>query len=151
MKKNLKDSLKDPQIFLQIILMIIYYFLDIIYLVKLNNFNKLMESKGWTAQLNNKLTINSITVASEILNAGGWNYLYGALIFTGLGILLVFVLYKIGKETYYPQICFLIKLVNLTFFIIFIVLLCILVNNPVVRAFLIVAGVVAIGMTVYGN
>jgi len=151
MKKNLKDSLKDPQIFLQIILMIIYYFLDIIYLVKLNNFNKLMESKGWTAQLNNKLTINSITVASEILNAGGWNYLYGALIFTGLGILLVFVLYKIGKETYYPQICFLIKLVNLTFFIIFIVLLCILVNNPVVRAFLIVAGVVAIGMTACGN
>ena len=151
MKKNLKDSLKDPQIFLQIILMIIYYFLDIIYLVKLNNFNKLMESKGWTAQLNNKLTINSITIASEILNAGGWNYLYGALIFTGLGILLVFVLYKIGKETYYPQICFLIKLVNLTFFIIFIVLLCILVNNPVVRAFLIVAGVVAIGMTACGN
>lgn len=147
----MKKNLKDPQIFLQIILMIIYYFLDIIYLVKLNNFNKLMESKGWTAQLNNKLTINSITVASEILNAGGWNYLYGALIFTGLGILLVFVLYKIGKETYYPQICFLIKLVNLTFFIIFIVLLCILVNNPVVRAFLIVAGVVAIGMTACGN
>ena len=151
MKKNLKDSLKDPQIFLQIIFMVIYYFLDIIYLFKLNKFNKLMESKGWAAQLNGKLTINSITAASEILSAGGWNYLYGALIFTGLGILLVFILFKMGKETYYPQICFLIKLANIIFFIAFIVFLCILINNPVVRAFLIIAGVVAIGMTVYGN
>lgn len=135
--RNFKDSITEPQNLLQIILEAIYIIVISTYLINLNNFNKLMLAKGLTAELNKS---GSVTAASKILGEGGSKYLIGAVLWIASGIGLIVVFYKVGKTSSYPTIGTFIKLFHILVYILFLVILWQLINNPIVRAFLVIIG-----------
>lgn len=144
MKKiKLKDIFTEPEILSQVILEILYAIITINYLIHLNNFNKLMLANGLTKKLEES---SSVMIASEILNEGGASYLTQAVIWVAVGLALFFVFYKIGKTSSYPAIGVIIKIFHIIVFLLFLVILWQLIDNPIVHAFLIVSGVVSIGL-----
>ncbi len=136
-KHNIKNSITEPQNLLQIILEVIYIVIIKNYLSNLNNFNKLMLAKGLTSKFNKS---GSINVASKILSEGGAKYLIGAVLWIASGIGLIVVFYKIGKTSSYPTMGTFIKLFHILVYILFLVILWQLINNPIVRAFLVIIG-----------
>lgn len=139
MNKNyLKELITDPPIFWQLVLESLYVIIDVCYLFKLNSFNKLMAHEGLTSQLE---TNQTLSVATIILNKGGYSFLWRGATWVCLGIGMFFILSKLSKYSAFPIWCAVIKVLHLIIFIIFLVVLWNLINNPIIHAFLIVAGV----------
>lgn len=69
-----------------------------------------------------------------------------AVIWVAVGLALFFVFYKIGKTSLYPAIGIIIKIFHMIVFLLFLVILWQLIDNPIVHAFLIVCGVVSVGL-----
>lgn len=144
----MKDSLKEPQIFIQIIIEMIYYGFFVHYLLKLYNFDMYMKKTGMTAQLEKYRSVN---VASEILNNGGWDYLFKALFFMFAGVLVIILLHKIGQTSEHSTMCMIIKIIHIIFLMLFLSILWKLIDVPIFHAFIIIAGTTAVATGAYDS
>lgn len=148
-KYSFKEIFTEPEILFQIILEVTYIIIIIIsYLIHLDNFNKLMFAKGFTSKLEES---NSIFVASKILKEGGSSYFFGAVIWVAVGGFLFYIFYKIGQTSYYPVVGIIIKVLHVVVLLLFIVVLCHLINNPIVRALIIMFGFGSLLGTILSN
>ncbi len=146
-KYSFKEIFTEPEILSQIILEVTYIII-ISYLIHLDNFNKLMFAKGFTSKLEES---NSIFVASKILKEGGSSYFFGAVIWVAVGGFLFYIFYKIGQTSYYPVVGIIIKVLHVVVLLLFIVVLCHLINNPIVRALIIMFGFGSLLGTILSN
>lgn len=146
-KYSFKEIFTEPEILFQIILEVTYIII-ISYLIHLDNFNKLMFAKGFTSKLEES---NSIFVASKILKEGGSSYFFGAVIWVAVGGFLFYIFYKIGQTSYYPVVGIIIKVLHVVVLLLFIVVLCHLINNPIVRALIIMFGFGSLLGTILSN
>ncbi|MCR1903378.1 MULTISPECIES: hypothetical protein [Lactobacillus] len=147
-KYSFKEIFTEPEILSQIILEVTYIIIIISYLIHLDNFNKLMFAKGFTSKLEES---NSIFVASKILKEGGSSYFFGAVIWVAVGGFLFYIFYKIGQTSYYPVVGIIIKVLHVVVLLLFIVVLCHLINNPIVRALIIMFGFGSLLGTILSN
>ena len=147
-KYSFKELFTEPEILSQIILEVTYIIIIISYLIHLDNFNKLMFAKGFTSNLEES---NSIFVASKILKEGGSSYFFGAVIWVAVGGFLFYIFYKIGQTSYYPVVGIIIKVLHVVVLLLFIVVLCHLINNPIVRALIIMFGFGSLLGTILSN
>ena len=147
-KYSVKEIFSEPEILSQIILEVTYIIIIISYLIHLDNFNKLMFAKGFTSKLEES---NSIFVASKILKEGGSSYFFGAVIWVAVGGFLFYIFYKIGQTSYYPVVGIIIKVLHVVVLLLFIVVLCHLINNPIVRALIIMFGFGSLLGTILSN
>lgn len=147
-KYSFKEIFTEPEILFQIILEVTYIIIIISYLIHLDNFNKLMFAKGFTSKLEES---NSIFVASKILKEGGSSYFLGAVIWVAVGGFLFYIFYKIGQTSYYPVVGIIIKVLHVVVLLLFIVVLCHLINNPIVRALIIMFGFGSLLGTILSN
>ena len=147
-KYSFKEIFTEPEILSQIILEVMYIIIIISYLIHLDNFNKLMFAKGFTSKLEES---NSIFVASKILKEGGSSYFFGAVIWVAVGGFLFYIFYKIGQTSYYPVVGIIIKGLHVVVLLLFIVVLCHLINNPIVRALIIMFGFGSLLGTILSN
>lgn len=147
-KYSFKEIFTEPEILFQIILEVTYIIIIISYLIHLDNFNKLMFAKGFTSKLEES---NSIFVASKILKEGGSSYFFGAVIWVAVGGFLFYIFYKIGQTSYYPVVGIIIKVLHVVVLLLFIVVLCHLINNPIVRALIIMFGFGSLLGTILSN
>lgn len=147
-KYSFKEIFTEPEILFQIILEVTYIIIIISYLIHLDNFNKLMFAKGFTSKLEES---NSIFVASKILKEGGSSYFLGAVIWVAVGGFLFYIFYKIGQTSYYPVVGIIIKVLHVVVLLLFIVVLCHLINNPIVRALIIMFGFGSLLDTILSN
>ena len=147
-KYSFKEIFTEPEILSQIILEVTYIIIIISYLIHLDNFNKLMFAKGFTSKLEES---NSIFVASKILKEGGSSYFVGAVIWVAVGGFLFYIFYKIGQTSYYPVVGIIIKVLHVVVLLLFIVVLCHLINNPIVRALIIMFGFGSLLGTILSN
>lgn len=147
-KYSFKEIFTEPEILFQIILEVTYIIIIISYLIHLDNFNKLMFAKGFTSKLEES---NSIFVASKILKEGGSSYFFGAVIWVAVGGFLFYIFYKIGQTSYYPVVGIVIKVLHVVVLLLFIVVLCHLINNPIVRALIIMFGFGSLLGTILSN
>lgn len=115
---------------------------------KINKVEKLMFAKGFTSKLEES---NSIFVASKILKEGGSSYFFGAVIWVAVGGFLFYIFYKIGQTSYYPVVGIIIKVLHVVVLLLFIVVLCHLINNPIVRALIIMFGFGSLLDTILSN
>ncbi len=145
---SFKEIFTEPEILSQIILEITYIIIIISYLIHLDNFNKLMFAKGFTSKLEES---NSIFVASKILKEGGSSYFFGAVIWVVVGGFLFYIFYKIGQTSYYPVVGIIIKVLHVVVLLLFIVILCHLINNPIIRALIIMFGFGSLLGTILSN
>lgn len=145
---SFKEIFTEPEILSQIILEITYIIIIISYLIHLDNFNKLMFAKGFTSKLEES---NSIFVASKILKEGGSSYFFWAVIWVVVGGFLFYIFYKIGQTSYYPVVGIIIKVLHVVVLLLFIVLLCHLINNPIIRALIIMFGFGSLLGTILSN
>lgn len=146
---SFKEIFTEPEILSQIILEITYIIIIIIsYLIHLDNFNKLMFAKGFTSELEES---NSIFVASKILKEGGSSYFCWAVIWVVVGGFLFYIFYKIGQTSYYPVVGIIIKVLHVVVLLLFIVILCHLINNPIIRALIIMFGFGSLLGTILSN
>ena len=145
---SFKEIFTEPEILSQIILEITYIIIIISYLIHLDNFNKLMFAKGFTSELEES---NSIFVASKILKEGGSSYFLGAVIWVAVGGFLFYIFYKIGQTSYYPVVGIIIKVLHVVVLLLFIVILCHLINNPIIRALIIMFGFGSLLGTILSN
>ena len=90
-KNRLKEVITDPQIFWQLVLEGLYVIIDLCYLLKLSSFNKLMAREGLTSQLE---TNQTLSVATVILNKGGYSFIVRGAIWVGLGIVMFVILHN---------------------------------------------------------
>ena len=132
-KYSFKEIFTEPEILSQIILEVTYIIIIISYLIHLDNFNKLMFAKGFTSKLEES---NSIFVASIWVAVGGF---------------LFYIFYKIGQTSYYPVVGIIIKVLHVVVLLLFIVVLCHLINNPIVRALIIMFGFGSLLGTILSN
>ncbi len=146
-KYSFKEIFTEPEILSQIILEVTYIII-ISYLIHLDNFNKLMFAKGFTSKLEES---NSIFVASKILKEGGSSYFFGAVIWVAVGGFLFYIFYKIGQTSYYPVVGIIIKVLHVVVLLLFIVVLYHLINNPIVRALIIMFGFGSLLGTILSN
>ena len=144
-KYSFKEIFTEPEILSQIILEVTYIIIIISYLI---HFNKLMFAKGFTSKLEES---NSIFVASKILKEGGSSYFFGAVIWVAVGGFLFYIFYKIGQTSYYPVVGIIIKVLHVVVLLLFIVVLCHLINNPIVRALIIMFGFGSLLGTILSN
>lgn len=144
---SFKEIFTEPEILSQIILEIAYIII-ISYLIHLDNFNKLMFAKGFTSKLEES---NSIFVASKILKEGGSSYFFWAVIWVVVGGFLFYIFYKIGQTSYYPVVGIIIKVLHVVVLLLFIVILCHLINNPIIRALIIMFGFGSLLGTILSN
>lgn len=144
---SFKEIFTEPEILSQIILEITYIII-ISYLIHLDNFNKLMFAKGFTSKLEES---NSIFVASKILKEGGSSYFFWAVIWVVVGGFLFYIFYKIGQTSYYPVVGIIIKVLHVVVLLLFIVILCHLINNPIIRALIIMFGFGSLLGTILSN
>ena len=107
-----------------------------------------MFAKGFTSKLEES---NSIFVASKILKEGGSSYFFGAVIWVAVGGFLFYIFYKIGQTSYYPVVGIIIKVLHVVVLLLFIVVLCHLINNPIVRALIIMFGFGSLLGTILSN
>lgn len=147
-KYSFKEIFTEPEILFQIILEVTYIIIIISYLIHLDNFNKLMFAKGFTSKLEES---NSIFVASKILKEGGSSYFFGTVIWVAVGGFLFYIFYKIGQTSYYPVVGIIIKVLHVVVLLLFIVVLCHLINNPIVRALIIMFGFGSLLGTILSN
>lgn len=147
-KYSFKEIFTEPEILSQIILEVTYIIIIISYLIHLDNFNKLMFAKGFTSKLEES---NSIFVASKILKEGGSSYFFGAVIWVAVGGFLFYIFYKIGQTSYYPVVGIIIKVLHVVVLLLFIVILCHLINNPIIRALIIMFGFGSLLGTILSN
>lgn len=147
-KYSFKEIFTEPEILSQIILEVTYIIIIISYLIHLDNFNKLMFAKGFTSKLEES---NSIFVASKILKEGGSSYFFWAVIWVAVGGFLFYIFYKIGQTSYYPVVGIIIKVLHVVVLLLFIVVLCHLINNPIVRALIIMFGFGSLLGTILSN
>ena len=147
-KYSVKEIFTEPEMLSQIILEVTYIIIIISYLIHLDNFNKLMFAKGFTSKLEES---NSIFVASKILKEGGSSYFFGAVIWVAVGGFLFYIFYKIGQTSYYPVVGIIIKVLHVVVLLLFIVVLCHLINNPIVRALIIMFGFGSLLGTILSN
>lgn len=147
-KYSFKEIFTEPEILSQIILEVTYIIIIISYLIHLDNFNKLMFAKGFTSKLEES---NSIFVASKILKEGGSSYFFGAVIWVAVCGFLFYIFYKIGQTSYYPVVGIIIKVLHVVVLLLFIVVLCHLINNPIVRALIIMFGFGSLLGTILSN
>ena len=147
-KYSFKEIFTEPEILSQIILEVTYIIIIISYLIHLDNFNKLMFAKGFTPKLEES---NSIFVASKILKEGGSSYFFGAVIWVAVCGFLFYIFYKIGQTSYYPVVGIIIKVLHVVVLLLFIVVLCHLINNPIVRALIIMFGFGSLLGTILSN
>ena len=147
-KYSFKEIFTEPEILSQIILEVTYIIIIISYLIHLDKFNKLMFAKGFTSKLEES---NSIFVASKILKEGGSSYFFGAVIWVAVGGFLFYIFYKIGQTSYYPVVGIIIKVLHVVVLLLFIVVLCHLINNPIVRALIIMFGFGSLLGTILSN
>ncbi|MFQ3624593.1 hypothetical protein U2F58_03310 [Lactobacillus johnsonii] len=145
---SFKEIFTEPEILSQIILEITYIIIIISYLIHLDNFNKLMFAKGFTSKLEES---NSIFVASKILKEGGSSYFFWAVIWVVVGGFLFYIFYKIGQTSYYPVVGIIIKVLHVVVLLLFIVILCHLINNPIIRALIIMFGFGSLLGTILSN
>lgn len=145
---SFKEIFTKPEILSQIILEITYIIIIISYLIHLDNFNKLMFAKGFTSKLEES---NSIFVASKILKEGGSSYFFWAVIWVVVGGFLFYIFYKIGQTSYYPVVGIIIKVLHVVVLLLFIVILCHLINNPIIRALIIMFGFGSLLGTILSN
>ncbi len=145
---SFKEIFTEPEILSQIILEITYIIIIISYLIHLDNFNKLMFAKGFTSKLEES---NSIFVASKILKEGGSSYFFWAVIWVIVGGFLFYIFYKIGQTSYYPVVGIIIKVLHVVVLLLFIVILCHLINNPIIRALIIMFGFGSLLGTILSN
>ena len=147
-KYSFKEIFTEPEILSQIILEVTYIIIIISYLIHLDNFNKLMFAKGFTTKIEES---NSIFVASKILKECGPSYFFGAVIWVAVGGFLFYIFYKIGQTSYYPVVGIIIKVLHVVVLLLFIVVLCHLINNPIVRALIIMFGFGSLLGTILSN
>lgn len=145
---SFKEIFTEPEILSQIILEITYIIIIISYLIHLDNFNKLMFAKDFTSKLEES---NSIFVASKILKEGGSSYFFWAVIWVVVGGFLFYIFYKIGQTSYYPVVGIIIKVLHVVVLLLFIVILCHLINNPIIRALIIMFGFGSLLGTILSN
>lgn len=145
---SFKEIFTEPEILSQIILEITYIIIIISYLIHLDNFNKLMFAKGFTSKLEES---NSIFVASKILKEGGSSYFFWAVIWVVVGGFLFYIFYKIGQTSYYPVVGIIIKVLHVVVLLLFIVILCHLINSPIIRALIIMFGFGSLLGTILSN
>lgn len=144
-----QDWIQEPEIVVEIIVLVLYCISFIIYLFKLSLFNVRMKREGLTDKLVNKVDI--LNTAEKILDGGGKNFLIGAVLFILAFIIVIIVLIYLRNRSNFKGISSFIMILFVLISIILFIILGNMINIPALRAFMILAGSAGIILCTYGR